>query len=220
MWIAKSQRIAGQPALVMRQFMRSFGEQAKDLAFVMEKLQLSRRRAQRLFETLCRLGYLAPHTEPDLPLGWRRTTQGAALALASAAPPLRRATAERKLQEFLIRVAEVNRNGYFLFRVTKVVVFGSYLSKRDRLNDVDVAIGLAPKERNPERHFQLERARTAEALHGGRRFSNVVDELAWPQREVELFLKGRSRALSVHDFRDAILERTEFRVVFEEGEAG
>lgn len=107
--------------------------------------------------------------------------------MASAGPPLRRATAERKLQECLTWVAEVNRSAYFLFRVTKVVVFGRYLSERDRLNDVDVAIGLAPKERNSQHHFQLEHVRTAAAVHGGRRFNNVVDVLWGPQREVELF---------------------------------
>ncbi len=220
MRIEKTQRIAGQPALVMRQFLRDFGKEPQGVEFVMARLRCSRRRVQRLLASLCRLRYLERQGEPGRPPRWQRTLQGTSLALASAARPLRRATAERALQALLVRVAEVNRRPDFLFRVTKVVVFGSYLMTTDRPNDVDVAIALAPKERDPERQFQLEQARTAEAQPRGRRFNTHFEALAWPEREVVLFLKGRSRALSVHNIRDGILQQTASRVVFEEGEDG
>ena len=49
---------------------------------------------------------------------------------ASAAKPVTRATAERTLAQFLERVAEVNRNPYYLARVARVVLFGSMQKPR------------------------------------------------------------------------------------------
>ncbi len=220
MRIEKTQRIAGQPAVLVRQLLRDFGDVPHDMAFVIRRLQGARAQAQRLLGTLCRLGYLERQAERGGPPAWRRTLQGSRLALASAARPLSRATAERTLQAFLARVAEVNRRPDFLYRVTKVVLFGSYLSEADRLNDVDVALALASKERDPKRRLALELAHTTQAEAGGRRFPTKLEALAWPQREVLLFLKGRSRALSVHAIDDAILQQTASRVVFEDIENG
>jgi len=220
MRIEKTQQIAGHPARVIRQLLRGFGTGPRDLDFVRRRLQRPRHPTERLLASLSRLGYLTPQGEPGGRCYWQRTPQGAALAMATAARPLHRATAEKKLQAFLVRVATVNRRRAFLYRVTQVVVFGSYLSAADRLNDVDVAVALAPKESDPPRQFAWEQAHTARAVRRGRHFNNLVEQLGWPEREVLLFLKSRSRALSVHTFRDAVLQQTACRVIFEAGEAG
>src|SRR5947208_5083131 len=73
------------------------------------------------------------------------TDQGTRLAQASAAAPLRRATAERKLREFMARVEQVNQSEEFAYRVNRVVLFGSYLTDAERVNDIDVAVELAPR---------------------------------------------------------------------------
>lgn len=75
---------------------------------------------------------------------WGNTIKGNALALASAAKPILRSTAERKINEFLERVKEVNRNDYYLYKIKKVVVFGSYLSDAEKLGDIDLAIEIVP----------------------------------------------------------------------------
>jgi predicted nucleotidyltransferase len=63
------------------------------------------------------------------------------LGAASAAKPITRQTAERALDDFLARVVLVNRRAYYLAKVTKVVVFGSFLRPDiERLGDVDVAV--------------------------------------------------------------------------------
>ncbi|PYV34643.1 MAG: hypothetical protein DMG09_20830 [Acidobacteria bacterium] len=45
--------------------------------------------------------------------------------------------ARRKLLE---RVRAVSESDYFLYRVKKVLVFGSYLQDLDKANDIDVAV--------------------------------------------------------------------------------
>ena len=70
------------------------------------------------------------------------TLLGSTFSLASAALPLRHATAERRLAEFLDRVRAVNANDGFFYRVHKVILFGSYLTDRKRINDIDVAVEL------------------------------------------------------------------------------
>jgi predicted nucleotidyltransferase len=74
------------------------------------------------------------------------------------------------LAEFLERVRRVNGDEYFLAKVTKVVLFGSFLRDGvDRLSDVDVAVQLEPKQRDVERAWVLNEERVAELTSKGQR---------------------------------------------------
>src|SRR6516225_2885739 len=55
--------------------------------------------------------------------GWTVTQAGDTLAVATAARPVSRQTAERALAQFLERVARVNEDSYFLARVTRVALY-------------------------------------------------------------------------------------------------
>jgi hypothetical protein len=46
-------------------------------------------------------------------------------------------------------------------------------------------------------------------------FSSFLDRLEWPEHEVRLFLKSSSRTLSIHSIHDEILNRVEYRVLFQ-----
>ena len=90
--------------------------------------------------------------EPTRKGFWSITRAGKALSSATAAPRVKRVTAERALGEFLGRVDYVNRRPFFLARVVEVVLFGSMLKPEvDRVSDVDLAVEIVPKESNPER---------------------------------------------------------------------
>src|SRR2546426_5891106 len=74
---------------------------------------------------------------------WKITQAGQTLSSATAAERVKRATAEKALQQFLCRVEQVNNDPYFLGKVTRVVLFGSMLKPEvERLSDVDVAVEL------------------------------------------------------------------------------
>lgn len=70
------------------------------------------------------------------------------------------------------------------------------------INDVDLALRLVRREADYDEHKVLARRRIREAQAAGRQFSNIVDQMFWPNHEVRLFLKSRSQVLSLHDLDD------------------
>jgi len=70
----------------------------------------------------------------------------------------------------------------------------------NRVGDIDVAIQLAPRERNFRKHMEANARRVAEEREKGRRFSNMIDEIYWWRREAMLFLRNHKRGLSLHDY--------------------
>jgi predicted nucleotidyltransferase len=88
----------------------------------------------------------------------------------------------------------VNANPEFLYEVTDVVVFGSYLKDRDDLGDVDIAVRLKARITDNEQRVSREREH---ARRSGRSFTRFIDELTWAQDEVMLALKARKRTVSI-----------------------
>ena len=121
---------------------------------------------------------------------------------ATAAKPITRQTADRALFQLLERVNQVNKDECFLAKVTKVVVLGSYLRDDvDRLSDLDIAVELQPKEADWDRLRELTQKRVEQLCTAGRRFSNWIELEYWWHLEAFKFLKGRSRAISLIDYR-------------------
>jgi hypothetical protein len=86
----------------------------------------------------------ANHPSSTLPLIKFFVEGGNTSGTTAARPPTRR-TADRALSRPLERVSEVNGDARFLARVTKLVVFGSYLrADADGLSDPDIAIEPKP----------------------------------------------------------------------------
>ncbi len=124
------------------------------------------------------------------------TPAGVRLRNATARRPVSREVADRHLSAFLERVEEVNGDDDLLYLVDRVTLFGSMLDASvAKVSDVDLCVDLSP--RYPEEHTERSRARSAEAESRGRRFSNLIERVSWPQREVELMLKARSPVLSI-----------------------
>ncbi len=132
--------------------------------------------------------------------GWRTTIKGNAFAIASASAPIQRSTAERLLIEFLCRVEQLRDEPKWLFKVKTAVLFGSFLSDSTTLGDIDVALTMRPanEDRAVQEGAETQCRRAAE--QAGRRFSNYVDYLFWPEHEVKRFLRSRRR-ISIHDPR-------------------
>jgi len=214
MHIDPKSQIAGVPSLRVREFLHRMRRSPWPLESVAKRLDLSEAQAAELTAELLRLGYIES-TSSDTN-HYRRTLAGSAFSQASAARPLTRKTAERKLDEFLERVREVNRDDRLAYRVRRVVLFGSYLTEQERINDVDVAVELEKRYLGEEGEAVCD-ARVREAEEAGRQFDSYMDAFYWPRDEILLRLKARSRAISLHQIEkeQRLLERTETRVVFE-----
>ncbi len=218
MRIEAGMKVCGVDARQLRDFLR-WAPDPWCPEHLSERLGIATASGVRIARLLEEQGYVEPLPREVKEVWFHNTAKGNALRLASAARPITRKTADRVLAAFLERVRTVNTGDYYLYRVPKVLVFGSYLSSRDRVNDIDLAFTLVPKHADRELQMSLERKRSREAARRGRQFGAFIDRLYWPEYETGLFLKNRSRALSFHSMDDLVLGMTETRVLYDDGSA-
>ena len=126
------------------------------------------------------------------------------------------------MARFLERVDRVNSDDHLLARVTRVILFGSYIRPEvDRLGDVDVAVELRPKEADRGRLRELNHQRATEMERNGHRFRRTLDRESWWQMETFRYLKGRSRSISLVDYQTEkeFVDQVPHKVLFAAPEA-
>jgi predicted nucleotidyltransferase len=221
MQIRSDSKIAGLPALQIRDGLRRLGTaRIASIDYLARCFRFSIIKTTRLVKDLVDNGLLEPVNDgPVNERRYRLTMEGGTLLLASAAPPISRATADRKLGEFIERVKVVNEDKGYLYRVRRVVVFGSYLSDALKIGDIDLAVELEPRIKDRELLLTLIQQKAEQAAQSGRQFASYLEQLVWPQREVLLKLKSRSRAISLHSTDDAVLQTATSREIFNSDEA-
>jgi hypothetical protein len=200
MRIKKEEVVAGQPALRVRGFLRRFRRGFFMLSAAESYMQLKSRRAAEFINEMVALELIEPTMPFENKAAFQVATRGHAFANATSAKPIHRGTAERVLREFVDRVNAVNASKEYAFAVKSAVLFGSILSCVDRLGDVDVAIDLRPRISDSTKFRQQCDRRRHLAEERGRAFPTVFEWATWPQKEVVLLLKARSRSLSLHEF--------------------
>lgn len=135
---------------------------------------------------------------------WEQTVKGAGLRMASAAPQIKRSTADRLLSQLLVRVDEVNNSDKFLYTVEKVIVLGSYLDEnRMFLSDIDIAVNLERKEQDPEKHLKMN---LDQADEDGRGYESYHFCMSYGWYKVLKYLKNKSRGISLHTTEDNVLK--------------
>ena len=143
------------------------------------------------------------------------TEKGRRLGIATATPPISREKANQLLDELIHRAKAINANSELIYFVESIKVFGSYLSDKETLGDLDIGIKLGRNYEHDQFHEQNQ-LRIDQAKTKGRQFSNICDELGWPYREVMLMLKARQRGLSLHDEEiDEVLKITQTKLVYQ-----
>ena len=199
MRITTNQSIAGYPALQVREFVRKYRFTNFSTTAAEAALTLSTEAAANFLSNLADLGYIGKSRERDGNQLFQLTSSGQALANSSAARPIYRKTAQCVLAQFLERVHKVNATPEYLFRVKNVVLFGSLLTDKERLSDVDIAISLEAKVSDTNAYQAWAMARRDKAEAAGRHFHTLFESGVWPRQEVLLQIKARSRSLSLHE---------------------
>jgi predicted nucleotidyltransferase len=137
-----------------------------------------------------------------------------------AEPLLQKLTKERlqkkALTEFMKRVHLVNSDPYYLYKVTKVFLFGSYLTDAPEVSDVDIALDVAPKEDDIELWGRQLEERRDELIKSGKQLNSILEQAVAPQSEVWSFLKSRSRVISMHIATKELFNLTGGKVLFDE----
>lgn len=202
MRIRRGDIIAGVDALELRRYLKTRGHRVNYIT-AMETFSLTKPGAEQFIGDLVRLELIRKHEsqiEENI-TSYETTIAGNALGIAKAGKRVPRESAERILREFLNRARSVNEQRHLADVVESGVVFGSYLSKKEHLNDLDIAVELKGRENDKAAQEILEKERLAKAFESGRRFANIVEELYWPQTEVLRILKNRSRTISLCEWQ-------------------
>ena len=166
--------IAGFPAKQIRKLLRQ-STLSLSLDEATKILGLNERSTLKLLDDLEKQGFIEKNAfAPNPDKNWKNTIKGGALSKALFSAPVSRRAAEQKLSEFMDRVREVNEAGRFLYRVSKVVLFGSFLTESSTVGDLDIAIELVRKEPDATKHAELLLAHGNAAALNGRRFQNFV----------------------------------------------
>jgi predicted nucleotidyltransferase len=206
MQISKNQLIAGYPAIQVRDFLREFRVSIIRIDAIQQALHVDDNEAKAFLRSMIKLGYLESwESRPGGDKGtYEVATPGLALANASAAKPITRKTAERLLREFMDRVQAITTGTKYpyAYRITSAVLFGSMLSDKERLGDVDIAIEVQPTTSNNKELNVLCSHRLRMAHLNGKRFSSDFDQIVWPMTEIYHVLKAHSRRLSLHQLSE------------------
>lgn len=216
MHIDSKAKIAGVSILSVRQFLRQNSKRDWGLGTMCQELKITQEEAKKLTNDLQAQEYIELSYVHDGNQYWHNTINGNALANSSAAKPIGREKADKAFSELLERVNRVNQDPYFLYKVVEVALFGSYITSTETVNDVDVAIELASKEYDQNRHFALCQQRREEATEKGTNFRNYSEYICWAEIEVWKFLKARSRVISIHPMKDVLENNFPHKIVYTE----
>jgi DNA-binding MarR family transcriptional regulator len=172
MQIGKAGQIAGVSLTLVRDFFRyivGWHRYYFELSQLQERLGLSTTSAVALVEELIARGYLAQGQNQDYAL----TDKGEELVRASASGKIKRRTAEQALDGLLKRAAEYNADPSEILTVDAIAVFGSFLSDKAQLGDLDLAVKW--RDRIPD----ADRAQRLRPMHSDPVGSLVISSSSW-----------------------------------------
>ena len=209
MQISGKEEIGGVPVLKVRDWLARDLTRTRpclDACFRRWRLMLYKpqedvaRRVSVLLSALLALGYIAEEEKqyPDGEQFYKLTKLGKEFSRASGAKRLKRETAKQTLESLMSRIEEVNANPRFLVRITRAVVYGSYVRGEGTVGDLDLAVDYESKFTGEERNEAYKKHFKA----SGRVNRTIFDVWLWPELEVKLFLKNRKRTISLHNFYD------------------
>lgn len=129
---------------------------------------------------------------------YRATSAGSEFSAATALKAIIRSTAENGIADLLKRVAYVESMDIYLYRVTTIIAYGSYLTTDDHLHDVDLSVTLASKISDPVLRHEMEEKQILQDENKNRVVS-VAERLSWPKTKVMWYLKNKSRVLAFRE---------------------
>lgn len=192
------------PILRIRNLLKRYNSISDNI--VASFLKINIEHANSIIEELIRLNYIDIRVNDKI-FTHQNTIKGNAFAMSKAIAALSKEKAIKLFDGFLNRVEEVNNNEYYLYKVTKVFLFGSFITDASFVNDIDIAIELKKKDTDYNIFNDKNIARIKEAGSAGIRFNNFIEQISYSQTEVIRFLKSKSRYLSIH-LDDEILQQT------------
>lgn len=115
----------------------------------------------------------------------------------------------------MLRVDEINSNPKYVYKVSKVLLFGSYIRPEvTQLNDVDIAFEMISKFDDPEVRQKKNDEYEKAAVASGRKFRDWLDQMFCSELDVKKYLKNKSRYISLHPMTDEVLKTTKTKQIY------
>ena len=190
MRIAKNELLAGIPVLKIRDYFRLLYSGLMTRDGLAERFNLNEKETEGLVGELLSKGYIEPADNGM----YRLTLKGNALSIARCMAPINREKA---------------------YRVSKLVLFGSYLNPEQMdLGDIDIAFELEPKIKDYDELMRYNDQLVDKARKEGKSFSSLIDILGYSEKLVILKLRNKEKYISLHRMTDGILQITACRQIF------
>lgn len=143
------------------------------------------------------------YIEQTKPNEYKVTVKGNALAQVKFVNRMNKAKADKIFNGFMKRVAEINEDENCIYRVSRLILFGSYLNPAaDDYGDIDIAYELERKINDDKRFSEESQRIIANAIADGKVFSSIIEEVCYPSDIVLRYLKNRSPYISLHRVED------------------
>lgn len=211
MRIQRKEIIAGIPILKIRDYIKKYFSGYFSISNLEDHFGLKPRETQKLIHELLRQDYIERQKGK-----YRLTLKGRSLCIARCVPPLDKKKADRIFQEFMQRVDEINRDDFYLYRVSKLLIFGSYQNPHNQdFGDIDIAYDLQQKVEDIQEFLWLNELLVEEAKQQGHVFSSLWSEISYSRHLVLQRLKNKSPYISLHPiFKEEILKTTAYTQIY------
>jgi hypothetical protein len=198
MRIEKNEKINNIPVIKIRNYFRK----ARHYGFSKERIRnhfhLNENDVNLLINELIRNELIEQRNSYSAEYEYQLLRKGNALCAASCVPPISKQKADKIFNEFMQRVEEVNNDDYYLWRVNRLYLFGSYLNPNNNdFGDIDLLYILKRKIADEFIFQQRCRQRFTEEIAKGRRFKDIFERYAWPAKEVVRKLKNKNPYISL-----------------------
>ena len=194
MRLKRTDTISGYPIKAIRDFLRENNSWRERT--IANYLEIGDDEAKRLNNDLVARGFATEKLDAQGPI-YERTLDGSRVANARLLTPISRARADQLVNELLDRVESVNANPELVETITKVRVFGSYITDSPDVADIDLIIDR--RRRKPPNGLDWVGWNTQRARLSGKKMQNYIDEITYGSTEITRLLKARCRFLSFHD---------------------
>ncbi|MPW31261.1 hypothetical protein F9L16_20005 [Agarivorans sp. B2Z047] len=214
MRINRDSTIANLPAVIARDKMVSVRNYHNGftVACYAKRFSISKKEAQEQIQAFESEGYLEQR------LGkWQRTMKGSALAQATAAKPYKRCTADRHFKAFLDRVIDINNDDDYLCQVSQVALFGSYLTTKGPVGDIDLFVWTEIKPKFLADFAKIKESRAERMIDSGRSFKSHGELAYWPYLDATKYLKNKSKLIQIQGSNFGF-ERFEHKLVYTLGD--
>ena len=186
------------------------------IKFISKFLDVEESEATKLFQQALNGDYFQ-ETEPnnDGTQFYCCGLKGAAIANAHVGKRIKREEAKKIYDEFLERVKIVLEEDYYHYYVDNLVLFGSFLARKDEVSDIDLTLTLTKKTWISSEETQR---KIQELAVSNRQSLSSMDYLFLPYHDVINYLKSKERRLSLASEEiDQIIHQVDHKYIIKEG---